>query len=101
MVGIGAAVGILTGFGVPLAASYQPSSDFHSKTDPALSVAVLEIPTVPPPTSYDLTRDLEVARLEARNRRLLALLSTLRKRNAEVPKPPVSQLTSQAVFGQQ
>jgi hypothetical protein len=57
---------------------------------------VLEVVPVAAPgaSNYDVARDSEVEQLAARNRRLEALVATLRRRKAqaEAPKPVLDEL---------
>jgi hypothetical protein len=76
-------IGIVTGFSLPLAGSYQ-SQRFYQPTFAQLpKAAVVIMPSVSPvPATVAAARDRdsEVARLAARNRRLEALVAGLRQR---------------------
>ena len=88
-------VGLASGFAVPLAASYQPKNAFHeTPTQEVLEVVPVAAPVV---SNYDVARDLEVEQLAARNRRLEALVASLRRRKAEAqaPKPLLDELGAQ------
>lgn len=77
-----ATVGIVTGFAIPLAASYQ-SQKFYEPTAAQLpNAAVVVIPTAVPVEMVAPTvdRDAEMARLAARNRRLEVLVNVLRQK---------------------
>ena len=77
-----ATVGIVTGFAVPLAASYQSQKYYQPSPGQIPSSAVLVIPTVAQPLEpgQQLSeRDIEMGRLAARNRRLEALVEALRE----------------------
>lgn len=79
-----ATVGIVTGFAVPLAASYQSQKYYQPAPSQIPASAVLVIPTIAPPPelAQQLSeRDIEMGRLAARNRRLEALVEALRKKS--------------------
>jgi hypothetical protein len=85
MAGLTIIGGMVTGFALPIASSYQ-TAQFY--VPPPVNVSrskVLEVPTLSPPpeTVAAADRDSEVERLKARNRRLEALLAALRQRSAE------------------
>ena len=69
-----ATLGIVTGFAVPLAASYQHQK-FYQPTRAQMPRETIVIPTLAPEDPNS-----EVAKLAARNRRLEALVATLRKK---------------------
>jgi hypothetical protein len=97
LVGVAVTAGILTGFAVPLAASYQPESFFNPKTVEKRNVAVLEIQplvSAPQPSTVVVDVDPEMERLAERNRRLVALIATLRQRKADEPRQPADELGS-------
>lgn len=84
----GATIGIVTGFAVPLAASYQHQK-FYQPTRAQLPSETVVVPTLAPSVAVvPEDRDSEMARLAARNRRLEALVATLRKKaEGEVQHP--------------
>ena len=83
--------GIVTGFALPIASSYEARSTSEIYVPPAHSLVkvprVLEVATIAPSSTVvavaQVNRDSEVERLKSRNRRLEALLATLRQRSAE------------------
>lgn len=86
MIGLAATIGIVTGFAVPLASSYQSQRFYQPTLAQTPKSAILVIPTLVPAArvavagSEKLSPDVE--RLAARNRRLEALWAALRKKSA-------------------
>jgi hypothetical protein len=83
MIGLAATIGIVTGFAVPLASSYQ-SQKFYQATPTQLpKSAILVIPTLVPTSGVASgvpeNQNADMVRLVARNRRLEALVATLQK----------------------
>lgn len=78
MAGLTMIGGMVTGFALPVAASYQTAKIYVPSPAQISRANVLEVPTL---AAAD--PDSEVERLKARNRRLEALLATLRERTAE------------------
>jgi hypothetical protein len=81
MVGLTAIGGMVMGFALPIASSYQTVKIYTPPSRELTRAHVLEIPTLA--AEEPAVRDSEVERLKARNRRLEALLATLRRRNAQ------------------
>ena len=75
--------GLATGFSVPLFASYRPKQVFEPQEMERNGETVMEIlPAPAEPVGDDVEHDSEVQALAARNRRLEALVATLRKEKA-------------------
>jgi cell division protein FtsB len=77
---IGATIlaGMVTGFALPIAASYQ-TEKYYVPRRLAATPEILKIPTAPDP-------DSEIARLRARNRELEAQIASLSNHPANRPK---------------
>ena len=84
----GATLGIVAGFAVPLAASYQHQK-FYQPTRAQMPSETFVVPTLIPPVAVaPQDPDTQMARLAARNRRLEALVATLRKKTeGEAQRP--------------
>ena len=90
LLSIALSIGIVTGFSLPLAGSYQTQRVYQPTAAQLPKAAVIVIPTInalPAAAAATTDRDSEVARLAARNRRLEALVASLRQRVSNVQRP--------------
>jgi hypothetical protein len=78
-------IGLAAGFALPLLASRSPTVVFAPAPVVSSEKSVAKVVSVvPEPSASDLIRDLQLEKLSVRNRRLEALVASLRQKNAKL-----------------
>jgi hypothetical protein len=83
-------IGLVAGFAVPLLASRHSTGAFVPARVVSSEKSVAKVvPVVHEASASDLIRDLQLENLSVRNRRLEALVASLRQKNAELANQPM------------